>query len=76
MKRSEMLDKMVEDAEFWQDSLAKFGGGLRAMLHYVLQEQEKVGMLPPFNNRDFYMDGDNAGIKSITYRTWEPEDES
>lgn len=32
-----------------------------------------IGMLPPFNQNDFHMDGDKADHKSIIYRTWEEE---
>ena len=39
----------------------------------ILDAMEEAGMLPPFNNHDFYNDGDKADEMRITYRTWEKE---
>jgi hypothetical protein len=39
----------------------------------LLNKIESNGMLPPFNQHDFQMDGDNADYKSVIYRTWEEE---
>jgi hypothetical protein len=41
----------------------------------LLQVLEQEGMLPPFNDWLYHMDGDKADSENIRYLSWEPEDE-
>ena len=68
MKRSEALKKLKHFMSYqnpYDD---------RDIEDQILDYCERIiGMLPPFNQHDFHMDGDKADYKSITYRTWEEE---
>ena len=41
----------------------------------ILQVQEEAGMLPPFDDWTYQMDGDRANPEGTFYFKWEPEDE-
>lgn len=47
MKRSEMIQLMMQELERWQDEDSKFGGGFKSCLKSILKIQEESGMLPP-----------------------------
>lgn len=69
MKRSEMIN--ILSNYLYEHNLEPEEAQEEAEV--LLNMIEKVGMLPPINNHDFYMDGDNADEKSVIYRTWEEE---
>lgn len=37
----------------------------------ILKRMEGIGMLPPFNEDSWYLDGDNADENNVIYYTWE-----
>ena len=37
----------------------------------ILKRMEAIGMLPPFNEDSWYLDGDHADQSDVIYRTWE-----
>ena len=49
MKRSEVVQLMIDEMVRWQDEDAKFGGGWEAMFSSILRKQEEAGILPPLN---------------------------
>jgi hypothetical protein len=79
MKRSEMVEKLYN---YIIQTNTPYNRGYKVLdcvntrehASSILSILEEAGMLPPFNNHDFHMDGDNADKNSVTYRTWEPED--
>lgn len=76
MKRSEMVAKIVGYLLNQERMMnIKLNTNKTKLTEFMLDCFEREGMLPPFNNYDFHMDGDKADEKSITYRTWELEDE-
>lgn len=82
MKRSEMGSKLslkLQKSENLFKGYSKGSIDLKCLCdnlqERILNFLESEGMLPPFNQHDFHMDGDNADRKSITYRTWENENE-
>lgn len=75
MKRSEMIDLIEAELYFIQSIESNNQSYLKSIAKGILDRIEESGMLPPLNNRLFYLDGDNADANNIIYRQWDLENE-
>jgi hypothetical protein len=71
MKRSEALKHIFETLEL----AYSHPEGNAKLAADILGRMEEIGMLPPFNDWLYHMDGDRADSENTRYLSWEPEDE-
>jgi hypothetical protein len=77
MKRSEMIELITSVHSDWQMITANETRPFPDVefAEFLLENIENSGMLPPFNDWLYHMDGDKADSENIRYLSWEPEDE-
>jgi hypothetical protein len=84
MKRSEAILSLSEKLQKSQNLLDGYKNGsitLKCLCDNLATRavdhcEFKLGMLPPFNDWLYHMDGDRADSESTRYLSWEPEDET
>jgi hypothetical protein len=73
MKRSEAIEHIVNvlrlTGNHYPEDYDKEGMDAER----ILDKLEEVGVLPPFNEWSFMMDGDHADQDDVRYYTWEIE---
>ena len=82
MKRSEMLQAIKGDlARMDLDFLhgrnldkTTYHERVEMLTGYFLLFAERYGMLPPFDDWTYHMDGDRANSENTKYLAWEPEE--
>jgi len=72
MKRSEMI-KLLEQHLLEDHGLDFLTDKPIVVAKDILDFLEFKGMLPPFDDWTYHMDGDRANSESTKYLAWEPE---
>jgi hypothetical protein len=83
MKRSEAILSLSEKLQKSQNLLDGYKNGsitLKCLCDNLATRamdycEHKLGMLPPFEDWTYHMDGDRANPEDIFYFKWEPEDD-
>ena len=83
MKKSEAITSLSEKLQKSQNLLDGYKNGsidLKCLCDNLATRavdycESKIGMLPPFNDWSYHMDGDKADSEDIIFLRWELEDD-